>query len=183
MFVISKCPRVPDFIQHSPGGEGGTQWGMQLPNHNKLVTLFGAMMISMNYINLPVVSCYVNFPQVDPLIDDVLIFQRCSSWNLRKGIRLKKKMVSIFKIYSLQKCKSYQSINLHLLWGKLDYYNVAHVLALCKSYWAAMNKIFIYACLCINKMTRAFVSDTLWHLGLIFSIFPSNLSFSSTVIG
>ena len=70
---------------------------MQLPNHNKLVTLFGAMMISMNYINLPVVSCYVNFPQVDPLIDDVLIFQRCSSLNLRKGIRLKKKMVSIFK--------------------------------------------------------------------------------------
>ena len=126
-------------------GRGGTQWGMQLPNHNKLVTLFGAMMISMNYINLPVVSCYVNFPQVDPLIDDVLIFQRCSSWNLRKGIRLKKKMVCIFKIYSLQKCKSYQSINLHLLWGKLDYYNIAHVLALYKSYWAAMNKIFIYA--------------------------------------
>ena len=54
-------------------------------------------------------------------------------------------MVSIFKIYSLQKCKSYQSINLHLLWEKLDYYNIAHVLALYKSYWAAMNKIFIYA--------------------------------------
>ena len=154
---------------------------MQLPNPNKLVTLFGAMMISMNYynINLPVVSCYVNFPQVDPLIDDVLIFQRCSSWNLRKGIRLKKKMVSIFKIYSLQKCKSYQSINLHLLWGKLDYYNIAHMLALYKSY----EQNLYLRCLCINKMMRAFVSDTLWHLGLIFPIFPSNLSFSSTVIG
>ena len=36
------------------------------------------------------------------------------------------------------------------------YYNIARVLALCKSYWAAMNKIFIYASPCVNKMTWAF---------------------------
>ena len=34
-------------------------------------------------------------------------------------------------------------------------YNIAHVLALYKSYWAAMNKIFIYARPCVNKMTWA----------------------------
>ena len=33
------------------------------------------------------------------------------------------------------------------------YYNIARVLALYKSYWAAMNKIFIYARPCVNKMT------------------------------
>ena len=36
------------------------------------------------------------------------------------------------------------------------YYNIARVLALYKSYWAAMNKIFIYARPCVNKMTWAF---------------------------
>ena len=35
-------------------------------------------------------------------------------------------------------------------------YNIARVLALHKSYWAAMNKIFIYARPCVNKMTWAF---------------------------
>ena len=30
-------------------------------------------------------------------------------------------------------------------------YNIACVLAVCKSYWAAMNKIFIYARACVNK--------------------------------
>ena len=30
------------------------------------------------------------------------------------------------------------------------------MLALCKPYWAAMNKIFIYARPCVNKMTGAF---------------------------
>ena len=34
-----------------------------------------------------------------------------------------------------------------------NYYNIARVLALYKSYWAAMNKIFIYARPCVNKMT------------------------------
>ena len=32
-------------------------------------------------------------------------------------------------------------------------YNIARVLALYKSYWAAMNKIFIYARPCVNNMT------------------------------
>ena len=32
-------------------------------------------------------------------------------------------------------------------------YNIARVLALYKSYWAAMTKIFIYARPCVNKMT------------------------------
>ena len=36
------------------------------------------------------------------------------------------------------------------------FYNIARVLALYKSYWAAMNKIFIYARPCVNKMTWAF---------------------------
>ena len=35
-------------------------------------------------------------------------------------------------------------------------YNIARVLALYKSYWADMNKIFIYARPCVNKMTWAF---------------------------
>ena len=38
----------------------------------------------------------------------------------------------------------------------IDLYNIARVLALCKSYWAAMNKIFIYERPCVNKMTWAF---------------------------
>ena len=38
-----------------------------------------------------------------------------------------------------------------LLW-----YNKARVLALNKSYWAAINKIFIYARPCVNKMTWVF---------------------------
>ena len=35
-------------------------------------------------------------------------------------------------------------------------YNIARVFALYKSYWAAMNKIYIYAPPCVNKMTWAF---------------------------
>ena len=37
--------------------------------------------------------------------------------------------------------------------SKVIYYNIARLLALYKSYWAAMNKIFIYARPCVNKMT------------------------------
>ena len=37
--------------------------------------------------------------------------------------------------------------------SKIIYYNIARLLALYKSYWAAMNKIFIYARPCVNKMT------------------------------
>ena len=37
-----------------------------------------------------------------------------------------------------------------------DIYNIAGVLALCKSYWAAKNQIFIYTHPCVNKMTWAF---------------------------
>ena len=36
-----------------------------------------------------------------------------------------------------------------------QYYNIARVLALYKPYWAAMNKIFIYARVCVNKITWA----------------------------
>ena len=35
----------------------------------------------------------------------------------------------------------------------LKCYNIARVLALCKPYCAATNKIFIYARPCVNKMT------------------------------
>ena len=35
----------------------------------------------------------------------------------------------------------------------INFYNIARVLALYKSYWAAMNKIFIYARPCVNNMT------------------------------
>ena len=40
--------------------------------------------------------------------------------------------------------------------SKIIYYNIARLLALYKSYWAAMNKIFIYARPCVNKMRWAF---------------------------
>ena len=39
---------------------------------------------------------------------------------------------------------------------KKNCYNIARVLAPYKSYRAAMNKIFIYALPCVNKMTCAF---------------------------
>ena len=38
------------------------------------------------------------------------------------------------------------------------FYNIARVLAPYKSYWASLNKIFIYARPCVNKMTWAFFS-------------------------
>ena len=38
------------------------------------------------------------------------------------------------------------------------------VLALYKSYWAAKNKIFIYARACVNKMTWAFFHLSLWNM-------------------
>ena len=44
---------------------------------------------------------------------------------------------------------------LNLSFLKTLNYNIARVLALYKSYWAAMNKIFIYARPCVNKMTWA----------------------------
>ena len=43
--------------------------------------------------------------------------------------------------------------------GKLchkNIYNIVCALALCKSYWAVMNKIFIYARPCVYEMTSAF---------------------------
>ena len=39
---------------------------------------------------------------------------------------------------------------------EIDFYNIARVLALYKSYRAAMNKVVIYARPCVNKMTWAF---------------------------
>ena len=47
------------------------------------------------------------------------------------------------------------------------FYNIARVLALYKSYWAAMNKIFIYARLCVNK---DFFMMTCW--AVFFVSFP-----------
>ena len=44
----------------------------------------------------------------------------------------------------------------NILWWLIQYYNIARVLALYKSYWAAMNKIFIYARPYVNKITWAF---------------------------
>ena len=44
---------------------------------------------------------------------------------------------------------------LNLSFLKTLNYNIARVLALYKSYWAAINKIFIYARPCVNKMTWA----------------------------
>ena len=35
-------------------------------------------------------------------------------------------------------------------------YNIVRVLSLSKSYWAARNKIFIYARPCVSRMTWAF---------------------------
>ena len=56
-----------------------------------------------------------------------------------------------FDIKTLQKSSlRWQRPSINLL------YNMARVLALYKSYWAAMNKIFIYTRPCVNKMTWAF---------------------------
>ena len=43
-------------------------------------------------------------------------------------------------------------------YSRHSFYNIAHVLALYKSHWAAMTKIFIYARPCVNKMKWAFFS-------------------------
>ena len=54
------------------------------------------------------------------------------------------------------------------------HYNIVHVLAIYKFYWAAMNKIFIYTCLCVNKMTWEFFTwlQSFHHVKLQCS-FPS----------
>ena len=58
--------------------------------------------------------------------------------------------------------------------------NIARVLALYKSYQAAMNKIFIQARPRVNKMTWAFfLPGFRVHLALIFSIFPVNFELFS----
>ena len=41
-------------------------------------------------------------------------------------------------------------------YSRHSFYNIAHGLALYKSHWAAMTKIFIYARPCVNKMKWAF---------------------------
>ena len=53
------------------------------------------------------------------------------------------------------------------------FYNIARVLALYKSYWAAMNKIFIYARPCLNKMTWAFFFNLAAKLSSFKCTFPS----------
>ena len=47
--------------------------------------------------------------------------------------------------------ESKESTEKHRKKGENRDYNIARVLALCKSYCAAMNKIFIYARACVNK--------------------------------
>ena len=49
----------------------------------------------------------------------------------------------------------YHTSCMHLQYFK-QIYNIARLLALFKSYWAVMNKIFIYARPCVYKMTPAF---------------------------
>ena len=73
---------------------------------------------------------------------------------------------------------------LHIRWGHVTRliitsplinisYNIARVLALYKSYLAAMNKIFIYACPYVNNMT--------WGFFYLASEFPSfNWEFTKT---
>ena len=56
--------------------------------------------------------------------------------------------------FSVRK-SSFSDRILRSIWANI-FYNIARVLALYKSYWAAMNKIFIYARPCVNKMTWAF---------------------------
>ena len=51
--------------------------------------------------------------------------------------------------FSWQNCKT-------VIFQHIIYHNIARVLALYKSYWVAMNKIFICARPCVNKMTWAF---------------------------
>ena len=51
---------------------------------------------------------------------------------------------------------------------KKKLYNIARLLALYKLYWAAMNKIFIYARPCVNKMTWAFFLIWLQSTDVVF---------------
>ena len=48
-------------------------------------------------------------------------------------------------------------------------YNIVRVLALYKSYWAATNKIFIYARPCVNKMTCAFFFQPGFRVSILLS--------------
>ena len=41
-------------------------------------------------------------------------------------------------------------------YSKKEFYNIAHALVLCKSYWAIMNKIFMYARPCSIKWREQF---------------------------
>ena len=61
--------------------------------------------------------------------------------------------ISIF-FFHLRSCW-FTQINFVFSGQYLFITSVARVLALCKSYWTAMNKIFIYARPCVNKMTWA----------------------------
>ena len=60
--------------------------------------------------------------------------------------------------YVLQDIEWYMYQNLILLVVELIWnYNIARVLALYKSYWAAMNKIFIYAPQCVDDVSVFFL--------------------------
>ena len=64
-------------------------------------------------------------------------------------------------------------------------YNIARVLALYKSYWAAMNKIFIYARPCVNSF-RDDVFSCVFRLFILRTKYPktdSNVEKLSSIFG
>ena len=77
---------------------------------------------------------------------NILQFRPYSSWNRKNRLSTVKEL----------ECDLHFRSSIFPLSNEEDYYNIARVLALYKSYWAAMNKIFIYARPCVNKMTWAF---------------------------
>ena len=77
---------------------------------------------------------------------NILQFRPYSSWNRKNRLSTVKEL----------ECDLHFRSSIFPLSNEEDYYNIARVLALYKSYWAAMNKIFIYARPCVNKMTLAF---------------------------
>ena len=69
----------------------------------------------------------------------------------------------LWTIFLLLRSKSnFHDSTARLVFQHIIYHNLARVLSLYKSYWAAMNKIFIYARLRVNKMTWAFFFYFTW---------------------
>ena len=74
-----------------------------------------------------------------------------------KNVHKWKYRFSHYEIISLEAIERLKlPIVMKLISREMVFYNIARMLALYNSYWATVNKIFIYARLCVNKITWAF---------------------------